>query len=226
MGMHFGVTAIQSEDSKKILENAHDYFKNKNLELVEVHIENRETIIQPSPKSYSSLEDYDTHTRSLIQEKNFQFFTNFDYLENLTFNKGWSVFLYNGHLAQEVPNINVSFAEHLSRNLQTTVLEYFQYDVTNQCVVRKHIDGDWRDGFIFGDFQVESTMGFFSEWEGKELEMDELYNDVLNPYFKKEGFEPQAEEILAPKPENRRPLYLKGPFQTIEDYLVKQQIFA
>lgn len=225
MGMHFGIIGVKNNDSEQVLVITNDYYNQYGLSIVEEKIGNKNSPYTSAQTVYTNLTEYDKHTDEQLAKFHPAYSTNFDFYENLQENPGWKVFLYNPRLADHTLNINRNLASPLSKNLNSIVIEYLRYDVPCYVSIRTWINGELTDEFMTSDFQIENVYGYFKQFENKQFESyDEVFN-LLQPYFSKIGFNPESKDFTPTEQENkRRPMYLKGKPENIEEFLTNKQL--
>lgn len=226
MGWHIGVTGIKTHDSEKLLDTTNKYYQKFGLSVVEERIGKKSGKYIQSPRSYSNLKEYDNYNSSLTYAKEIYFTTNFDLYDNLEENNNWLAFLYNPRSASHTLNINSDFSSFLSKELDTDVIEYFVYDVPAQAIIRFHNKGWITDQLSTADLEIYDAEGYFEDYRNKIVD---TYPDIVNiikPYLQKIGFNPVSSEFTPSNKRARRPMYLKGKPEDINNFLLyKQQVF-
>lgn len=224
MGMHFGLIGIKSNDSEKVLVLTDEYYNQSGLSIVEERIGNKNSKYTTAPTSYPSLTEYDRQTDEQLSKFLPAYSTNFDFYENLVENPEWKAFLYNPQLADHTLNINKNLASFLSKNLNSTAIEYLRFDIPCYISIRMWMNGDEVDEFVTSDFQIETVSGYFKQYENRQFESFNEVFDLLQPYFVPIGFNPESKDFAPSEQENRRrPMYLKGKPESVEDFLTNLQ---
>lgn len=225
MGMHYGMIGVKTNDSEKLLDETNNYYQQFNLSLVEERIGKRLGKYVNSPRSYLNLQEYDNYNSNLTRGKNIYFTTNFDLFDSTGDNEKWRIFIYNPRLAKYTLNINSAFASFLSEKFPLAI-EYFEYDVTCQVIVRSHENGSTKDRFSTADLEVYDAAGFFEQYMGKQCESYDDVFTIIRTYFKNIGFNFESPELDDLYGKSRRPMYLKGKPEDIKDFLLlKQEVF-
>lgn len=222
MGAKFGFIAIKTIDSEKLLDAVDEYYKGFGLSLVEERIGTRTGKYVQSPRSYVNFAEYDKFNAAQYEKANLT--TNFDFYDQLEEPKGWSIFMYYPRLVKYTLNINSGFASFLSKKLSTTVIEYFQFDIVCQVILRSHENGWTKDRFSTGDLEIDEAEGYFEQYMNKKVESYDNIFTITEAYFQSIGY--RAGSKLPDDEKSRRPMYLKGKPDDVENFVLhKQQVF-
>jgi hypothetical protein len=113
-------------------------------------------------------------------------------LSSLSFNKGWTALIIPGE------EISITLIEILSKELQTIVIAFFEFDTVGVVELQTYINGDFKDQLSVADFEVSDKLGYFSDAPDTYDSYDEIY-EKLGEYFQKVGFDPTSAEVLENK---------------------------
>lgn len=225
-------TAIKSNNYDRILEFTDAYYRKYRFRLVEERIGNRKGKFTTSPKSYSSLEEYEKLEIKPFREKELLYTTNFDFYVSLDNNPDWCIFSYPIRLAELTLNIDEDLTRFLSKKLNTVTIDNWEYTVTDMVIIRSFVNGVVRDllSYFQGEIELGEMEGYFKnlkdfkidhdQEEGIQEKLDERAN-FIDGFWKYIGF-----NYCYPNPfneKNRRPLYLKGNPRDIEKFLQRKK---
>jgi len=216
--------ATKTSNSEGLLDVVNDYYQSVGLSLVEERIGERSGKYVRSPRSYANLAEYDTFNAAQYEKMNLT--TNFDFYDRLEENEGLSIFFYHPRLVKYTVNINSALGSYISEKLSTTVIEYYQYDIVCQVILRVHENGWLKDRLSTADLEIYDAEGYFEQYENKKVESYGDIFTIMEPYFQNFRFNPEARELDFTNEKSRRPMYLKGKPEDVESFILqKQQVF-
>lgn len=222
MGAHIGYTAIKHNEKEATLNVIDGYYKTLRLGLVEEGIVGRQGKHIKYPNQTENLEEFyraESEAREKLGNQGKVISTNFEFFSNLKENEGWQIILLNPRFGT-FPDPEL--AEYVSKELNTTTLNYYYYSVPNTLTIDKFVNGSRKDAFHFDgiDFKVEFTMGEFNKYEDRTFDsMDEVGNIVIG-YLKSQGLNFEAKELNELNPKTCYPIHLSGKPDDIRKYLI------
>ena len=231
MRMETAFTAIKSTNYDKVLELTNSYFEKFGLHLIEERVGDKKGKFTLSPKSYKNLQEYETREiKPMIGAGDkVEFTTNFDFFSNLSINPDWCVFSYPTRLAKFTLSIDSDLTEFLSKELDTTAFDYFNYSVVGQQIIRSFEKGRTEDKlYISGENEVDDAVGYFEKlekFEDKDLLTDKEWDEkqkIISNFSKHIGFKKHTEDTSPNNKKTRRPMYLKGQPKKIVKFLKRK----
>jgi hypothetical protein len=213
------ITGVKIKNFEAVLDLLDQYFSKFNLKLVEERIGDHESKFTTSPKHYANLNDYEKAEIDPLLNREGLSTTNFDLYSNLGTSPDWCLLAFPSWLAELTLNIDEDLSKFLSRELQTTVFDFFEYTVVNQIITRHFENGELKDKFYLpgSDEDIECKEGYFDKVDLSTTSFLESKEDILGGFWEQIGYKPTP---LDPQSEqSRRPMYLKGNPKDILNFL-------
>jgi len=166
---------------------------------------------------------------SLSQSNNeLSFTTNFNYYSDLKDNPDWNVISYYPKLATYTLNIDEDLSSFLSKQLNTLVIDFYEYTVVDQKIIRSFVNGNINDLYFISDSEILEAQGYFEKLEeyidNNDLSAEDLdeIDSVVPMYLSNFGINEFSPDFSLDNMLTRRPMYLKGSPDNILSFLEKK----
>lgn len=169
---------ILSTEVDNILGIIDQYYRQFDLELVELAIGNRQSKYMTLGKRYADWEAFSKATNHGSAFDLNDVTTFFDLWQNLEGNKDWTILKFLDYDARYTLFADDKFLEFLSRELDTKVVKYQEVRVASYYAIDSYDKGILEGNIVWGDDNYAS--GIFEKYNKEDSK--ETWK-ALNPYF-------------------------------------------